>query len=179
MKLTAAVALAVATLVAGLVLYPAAHLRAQWIPAFPSTPPYVTFGMVGIIAGEQARLNALLLPTGGPLIAGGSCQVTFTFLNDQGTTLASATMPVTQNQAAEFVYPALPLPLPTSATTRSEIRGTVQVAFTVTPASPVAAGPTCAVVPTMEIVNPTTGQTELLLENPHTLPEAIPLTAMP
>ena len=174
MKLTAAASVAVASLVAGLVIYPAAHLRAQFAPLLPATPPYVTFGMVGIIDGQSARLNALLLPTGGPLVAGGSCQVTFTFLNDQGATIASATMPATQNQAVHFDFP----PLPTAATTRTEIRGTVQVAFTVTSGSTVAAGPSCAVVPTMEIFNPTTGQTELVLENPHSLPEAIPLAVM-
>jgi hypothetical protein len=171
MKRTLAIALAIAFLAAGLVVYPAAHLRAQFAPFLPSTPPYVTFGMVGIIDGQTARLNALLLPTGGPLVAGGSCQVTFTFLNDQGATIASATMPATQNQAVHFDVP----PLPTAATTRTEIRGTVQVAFTVTPGSTAAAGPSCAVVPTMEVFNPTTGQTELVLENPHSLPEAIPL----
>jgi len=175
MKLASTVALAAVSLVAGLVIYPAAHLRAQFIPFLPSTPPYVTFGIVGIIDGQQARLNALLLPTGGPLVAGGSCQVTFTFLNEQGATIASATMPATQNQSVHFDVP----PLPTVATTRTEIRGTVQVAFTVTPGSTVAAGPACAVVPTMEIFNPTTGQTELVLENPHSLPEAIPLAVMP
>jgi hypothetical protein len=31
----------------------------------------------------------------------------------------------------------------------------------------------------MEIVNPTTGQTALVLENTHPLPEVLPLTAMP
>jgi hypothetical protein len=175
MKLTSAVALAVASLVAGLVIYPAAHLHAQLIPILPSFRPHVTFGMVGIIDGQMARLNALLLPAGGPLVAGGSCQVTFTFLNEQGATLASATMPATQNQAVHFDFP----PLPTAATTRTGIRGTVQVAFTVTPGSTAAAGPFCAVVPTMEIFNPTTGQTALVLENARPLPEVIPLGVMP
>lgn len=176
MKRTFAVALAAVSLAGVIVIYPTAHLRAQFAPFLPSTPPYVTFGMVGIIDGQTARLNALLLPTGGPLVAGGSCQVTFTFLNDQGATIASATMPATQNQAVHFDIP----PLPTAATTRTEIRGTVQVAFTVTPGSTaMAAGPSCAVVPTMEIFNPITGQTDLVLENPHSLPEAIPLAVMP
>jgi hypothetical protein len=176
MKLTSVVALAIVLLVAGLVIYPATHLRAQ--PASLSSSQYLTFGMVGIIPGQQARLNALLLPTGGPIIAGGSCEVTFTILSDQGATLASATMPVTQNQSVQFDYPALPLPIPTSGTMRTEIRGTVQVAFTMTPGSTAAAGPSCDVVPTMEIVNPTTGQTELVLENTRPIPEVIPLTAM-
>ena len=176
MKLASTVALAAVSLVAGLVIYPAAHLRAQIVPFFPFSSPNVTFGMVGIIAGQSARLNALLLPTGGPLIAGGSCQVTFTFLSEQGATIASATMPASQNQAVHFDFP----PLPTAATTRTEIRGTVRAAFTVTPGTTaVAAGPVCAIVPTMEIFNPTTGQTLLVLENPHQLPEVVPLAVMP
>ena len=174
MKRTFAVALVFGCLFAALVFYPATHLRAQFSPLLPSTPPYVTFGMVGIIDGQSARLNALLLPTGGPLVAGGSCQVTFTFLNDQGATIASATMPATQNQAVHFDFP----PLPTAATTRTEIRGTVQVAFTVTPGSTAAAGRACAIIPTMEVFNATTGQTDLVLENPHALPEVIPLAVM-
>jgi hypothetical protein len=175
MKLASTAALAAVSLVAGLVIYPAAHLRAQIFPFFPFSSPNVTFGMVGIIAGQSARLNALLLPTGGPLVAGGSCQVTFTFLNDQGATIASATMSASQNQAVHFDFP----PLPTAATTRTEIRGTVQAAFTVTPGSTAVAGPACAIVPTMEIFNPTTGQTLLVLDNPHQIPEVIPLAVMP
>lgn len=175
MKLTFTIALAAVSLVAGLVSYPAAHLRAQFIPALPSTPPYVTFGMVGITYSQSARLNALLLPTGGPVVAG-SCQVTFTYLNDQGGTIASTTMPVTQGQAVHFDYP--PLPVPIGGTTRTQIRGTVQAAFVSPSGSPVPAAPSCAVVPTMEIYNLATGQTTLVLENTHALPEVIPLTAM-
>jgi len=176
MKLTSTLALAAVSLAAGLILYPATHLRAQLLPFRAPTQPYVTFGMVGIIDGQSARLNALLLPTGGPLVAGGSCQVTFTFLNEQGATLASATMPATQNQAVHFDFP----PLPTAANTRTEIRGTVQVVFTVTPGSTgVAAGPVCSIVPTMEIFNPTTGQTEQVLENTHPLSEVLPLAVTP
>lgn len=176
MKLASTLALAAVSLAAGLIIYPVSHLRAQLLPFLPATPPYVTFGMVGIIDGQLARLNALLLPTGGPLVAGGSCQVTFTFLNEQGATLASATMPATQNQSVHFDFPPLPVP----ATTRTEIRGTVQAAFTVTPGlTGVAAGPVCAIVPTMEIFNPTTGQTLLLLECAHSLPQIIPLAVMP
>ena len=175
MKLTFSIALAAVSLAAGLVLYPAAHLRAQRTPIFSSTPPYVTFGMVSMTYSQSARLNALLLPMGGPIVAG-SCQVTFAFLNDQGGTIASATMPITQNQAVHFNYP--PLPVPIGGNTSNEIRGTVQTSFVSTSGSPVPAAPSCAVVPTMEIYDLTTGQTTLLLENTHALPEVIPLTAM-
>ena len=175
MKRTYAVTLAAACLVAGLVIYPAAHLRAQFTPIFPSTPQYVTFGMVSMTYSQSARLNALLLPMGGPVVAG-SCQVTFTFLNDQGGAIASATMPITQNQAVHFNYP--PLPVPIGGNTSNEIRGTVQTSFVSTSGSPVPAAPSCAVVSTMEIYDLTTGQTTLLLENTHALPEVLPLTAM-
>ncbi len=175
MKLTLAVALAVASLVAGLVLYPAAHLRAQLGPGFLSSSQYVTFGMVGMAEGQSARLNAFLIPTGGPLVAGGSCQVTFTFLNDQGATLARTTLPVNQDQAVHFDYPTLPA----AAAASVEIRGTVQVAFTVTPGSTSAGSPSCSVVPTMEIFSPSNGQTALVLENPRAVPQVIPLVVTP
>ncbi len=172
MKLTFAVALAIASLVAGLVLYPATHLRAQ--PAFLSSSQYVTLGMVGMVEGQSSRLNALLIPTGGPLVAGGSCQVTFTFLNDQGATLATTTLPVTQDHAVHFDYP-----VPPGAPAPLEIHGTVQVAFTVTPGSTAAGSPSCSVVPTMEVFNSDNGQTALVLENPRALPQVVPLLVTP
>ena len=171
MKLSSAVALCLATVVAGLLLYPAAHLRAQKIPAIPVPfPSFNTFGMVGVTQGQSARLNALLLPTGGPILAGSSCQVTFTFLDDQGATLASATMPVNQNQAVHFDYPALP-----AAGARMEIRGTVQTSFVNMSASPVAFGGFCIVVPSMEVFNSTNGQTLLWLDTVHPYPAVLPL----
>ena len=168
MKLTLVVALAIVSLVAGLVLYPAAHLRAE--PALLSSSQYVTLGMVGMVEGQSARLNALLIPTGGPLVAGGSCQVTFTFLNDQGTTLATTTLLVNQNQAVHSDYP-----VPPGAAAPTEIHGTVQVAFTITPGSATAGSPSCSIVPTMEIFNSSNGQTTLVLENPRSMPQVIPL----
>src|ERR1035438_9120243 len=110
MKPVLAVLMAVVVLSVVSVLNPIGHLRAQAtapeVPAPGLTPQYVTLGMVGLAVGEAARLNALLLPVGGPIIAGGSCQVTFAFLDDQGKTLASRTLPVNQNQAVHFDYPA-------------------------------------------------------------------------
>ncbi len=173
MKLASVVILSAVCLAVVLVLYPAAHLRAQYIQL--ASPQYVTFGMIGITEGQLARLNALLLPMGGPVVAG-SCQVTFTYINDQGTTLASTTLPLTQNQAVHFDYPALPVPIGGAA--RTQIRGTVQTSFVSTSGSPVPAAPSCSVVPTMEIYNVTTSQTAVVLETTHALPEVIPLTAM-
>ncbi len=169
MKLTSVVTLAAASLVAGLAVYPAAHLHAQ--PAFLSSSKYVTLGMVGMVEGQSARLNALL---GGPLVPGGSCQVTFTFLNDQGTALASTVLPVSQNQAVHFDYP-----VPPGAAVPLEIHGTVQVAFTITPGSTTAGSPSCSVVPTMEVFNSSNGQTALVLENPRAVPQVLPLFATP
>ncbi len=174
MKLTYVITVSAASLVtAGLILYPAAHLRAQIISL--ASPQYVTFGMVGITYSQSAVLSALLLPMGGPVVAG-SCQVTFTYLNEQGGTIASTTLPLTQNQAVHFNYP--PLPVPIGGNTRTQIRGTVQTVFVNPSGSPVPAAPSCAVVPTMEIYNLSTGQTTLILENTRVLPEVLPLTAM-
>jgi len=170
MKLVFTVAFATVCLLAGLVFSSVPYANAQMLPGLRS--PYVTFGMVSLAAGQSARINAYLLPMGGPIIAGASCQVTFSIVNDQGATVAANTVPVNPNQAVHFDYPA---PLATSV----EIRGTVRTAFSDPSASPVAVNRTCVVIPTMEIIEQSTGRTALLLENTHPLPEVLPLSVTP
>jgi hypothetical protein len=162
------VILALAFLAAGLTIHPGAHLRAQSSPPAGSSQQTVTFGMVGLGQGQWARLNALLLPVGGPMRVG-ACEVTFTFLNDQGITLASSTVPVNQNQAIHFEYAAPP----SAGKAPSEIRGTVGVAFNAT-ASGAVAGGSCQAFPTMEIGNGS-GQTQIVLENTQGLASILPM----
>jgi hypothetical protein len=171
MKLAFGVLLLLAAIAAFFMLSPGGRLHAQLIPAvFQLGPQSLTFGMVGMANGQSARINALELPGGGPLVQGGSCQVTFTFYDDQGNNLATKTLPAVQNQSIHLDY------TPTS-TTPLEIRGTVQAMFTVTPGASTAAPSSCSVVPTMEIYDSTSGQTMLLLETTRALPQAIALTA--
>ena len=175
MKVALGVLLAAVTLMVASVLNPIGRLRAQpLIPAPGLASQFVTLGMVGMAAGQTARLNALLLPVGGPIIAGGSCQVTLAFLDDQGDTLASTTLPMNQNQAVHFDYPAPP----SVSTSSVEIRGTVYSAFTIKGGAVASVAGSCPVVPSMEIYN-ANGQTTVALTQTHALPQVVPLTAAP
>lgn len=154
-------------------VFAAFRLRAQSIPIVIINQQLSTFGMVGLATGQTARLNAFALPQGGPIIAGG-CQVTFTFYDDQGTSLKSATLPVVPGQAVHY-------DLPSTATSTSvppgpqEIRGTVRTNFTPpTPTPGPAIGAFCSVLPTMEIFN-SSGQVTAVLELSHGLPSVVPL----
>jgi len=87
---------------------------------------YVTFGMVGLSTGQTARLNVLALPVGGPIIAGGSCQVTFDFYNEAGKMVKSGTATVAQGRRSiSTCYGRRS----STAWRRTEIRGTVRTAF--------------------------------------------------
>jgi len=178
MKLIFCVVLTAVALATIFLPFPAAYVRAQSTsPVILAFPQLVTFGIIGIAAGQTARLNALSLPTGGPIIAGGSCQVTMAFLDDKGDTLATHTQAVTQGQAVHFDLPTTP----TSTTASAgpvEIRGTVSASFTVTGGTPTVSTFSCSVLPTMEIYNQDTGRTAAVLENSRSLATVLPLAVL-
>ena len=147
---------------------------------------YVTFGMVGLSTGQTARLNVFALPVGGPIIAGGSCQVTFDFYNEAGKMVKTGTATVAQGAAIHFDMLRTEVD---SLAGRSEIRGTVRTAFVnpsavpmptpgtpgtpLTPITPVYGF--CSVLPTLEIFDSTSGQTTVVLQQTTALPLVIPL----
>jgi len=156
------------------------HLGAQSTPApiptpvppfFPQFPQYLTFGMVGIAPGETARLNALELP-GFSNAAQPPCNVTLSFVDDQGNTLKTASMNALQGQAAHLDLAQGEI---NSATGRVQIRGTVQTTFSGGPLIPVGFG--CSVMPTLEIFDDATGVTTTVLESARSVPTVIPLAA--
>jgi len=140
-----------------------------------ASPQYVTFGMVGLGAGQTARLNALSLPVGGPIIAGGSCQVTFDFYNEAGKSVKTGTATVAQGASVHFDM------LRTEVDTtsgRSEIRGTVRAAFVSSSAvgTPITAvSGVCSVLPTLEIFDTSSGQTTVVLQQTTALSLVTPL----
>ncbi len=151
-------------------------------PLMPATPvPQLsTFGLIGLAPNQTARLNALGMPMGGPIIANVSCQVTLTFVDDQGNSLKTATQTVISGKST-------PLDLSfseimTATTSRAEIRGTVQTGFVVNnqgtggplPAPVVGTG-SCSVLPTLEIFDQANGRTTVLLNTPQALPAILPL----
>ncbi|MGB7718725.1 MAG: hypothetical protein WBL65_02425 [Bryobacteraceae bacterium] len=143
-----------------------------------ASPQYVTFGMVGLGTGQTARLNAFSLPVGGPIIAGGSCQVTFAFYNEAGKSVKTGTATVAQGASVHFDMQRTDIDTTSGL---SEIRGTVRAAFvsssavgtTVTPGTPVSG--VCSVLPTMEIFDSLSGQTTVVLQQTTALSLVTPL----
>jgi hypothetical protein len=144
-------------------------VRAGAQPAIlASNPQYVTFGMVGLGSGQTARLNALALPVGGPIIAGASCQVTFDFYDATGKSLGTSTATVAQGAAVHD-------DLAGTSADRAEIRGTVRAALVTSPAAGTPVSGSCPVLPTMEIFDTSTGQTTVMLQQTTALSLVTPL----
>ena len=139
--------------------------------AIVASPQFVTFGMVSLGTGQTARLNAFALPTGGPIIAGASCQVTFDFYDAAGKILKTSTVPVAQGAAVHYDLPRTDIDVQTD---HREIRGALRAAFV----SPFAVGTPvsafCSILPTLEIFD-SAGQTMVVLEQPRALPLVTPL----
>ena len=153
-------------------------VQAQRLPANAATASlaassYITFGMAGIAAGETARVNALNVSApGGPIIAGSSCQVTVTFLDESGKTLAASTQAVSQGQAVHF---DLTRSQADAGADPVEIRATVMASFVVSSTVSATAAASCSVLPTMDIFDQGTGRTVTHLETTHAFPTVTPL----
>ena len=173
-------------LIAALAAFAPVRAGAQPAIMIGGASQYATFGMVGLSTGQTARLNVFALPVGGPIIAGGSCQVTFDFYNEAGKMVKSGTATVAQGAAAHFDMLRTEVD---SLAGRSEIRGTVRTAFVnpsavpmptpgtpgtpLTPITPVYGF--CSVLPTLEIFDSTSGQTTVVLQQTTALSLVIPL----
>src|SRR5215831_14933092 len=139
------------------------------VPNIPAFPQLVTFGMTGLANDQTARVNALGLPVGGPIIANAVCQVTMQFLDEQGKTLASSTQPVIQGQSAHFDLRRADID---AAADRREIRATVRTNFVTPTATPVAFG--CSVLPTLEVFNQDTGRAMTMITQTQSLSLIVP-----
>jgi hypothetical protein len=136
-------------------------------------PQLATFGMIGLAAGQTARVNALGFPMGGPIINGSACTVTLTFLDDAGKSLGTSTQPVVGGAAVHFDLKRTDID---AATDRRQIRATVRANFALPPGieSPVAFG-FCSVKPTLEIFDNENGRTMAVLADTTSLPLILPL----
>jgi hypothetical protein len=173
------IALGIPALVVAPAFFSSGALYAQTsAPNIPvNAPGYATFGMIGLAPGQTARVNALGLPLGGPIIANGACTVTITFLDDQGKSLATSTQPVSGGQAVHFDLPRVAID---SLVDRREIRATIRTSFvfpSTTPVPTIAEGQ-CAVKPTLEIFNED-GRTTAIIGGTTALPLVVPLVALP
>ena len=147
---------------------------------YPFFPQVLTLGMVGLAPGQTARLYALNLPGCCALarptqIQPVPCNMTLSFMDDQGATLKTAAMNIDSGKA---VHLDLAHDDVTHDSSRLQIRGVVLQTVTVpppitTPGLPVAFG--CSVAPTLEIFDSATGVTTVVLESAKGLPTILPL----
>ena len=120
--------------------------------------------IVGIAAGQTAKLNVLYPAVPAPLLQA-MCSVTLSIVDDQGTVLKTQDVQLLGGKSASI-----------SLSADTELSGhAAQIhALTVTP--PVSgAGGYCTILPSLDIVDNTTGKTLLHLETVITYP--VPVAA--
>jgi hypothetical protein len=142
-------------------------------------PQVQTLGMVGLTAGQTARLNVLnpgVLP---PLATGAICSAQVTFLASRGSVLKTSPILVAPGQSVPF-----DLNRDTDVTStdqRVQIRATLQIPLP----SPIFASPVqlfgCPLIPTLEIFNNDTGRTQVVMTGVQSVigPLPLPLSAAP
>jgi len=161
------------------------HVHAQTsTPVFyPFGPQVLTLGMVGLAPGQIARLNALNLPGCCALadrptqIPSVPCNMTLSFMDDQGATLKTATTNIDSGKA---VHLDLAHDDVTRDSSRLQIRGVILHVITppgppVTPGVPIPFG--CSVAPTLEIFDSATGITTAVIESAKGVPAILLLGA--
>lgn len=139
----------------------------------PSSPVAVasteTSGMIGITAGQTARLNSLNPGVPAPFATGALCYVQVSFQDDQGNVLKTAQVTVAPGKS-------MPVDLPMANPGRTEIRAIITFTQPTPLANPTAV-PTsraalampfvCPLVPTLEIFDTTTSATLAVLTEFH------------
>jgi hypothetical protein len=136
-------------------------------------PQVQTFGMVGLTAGQTARLNVLnpgVLP---PLATGAICSAQVSFLDSKGNVLKTAPLLIAPGQSVPF---DLNRDTDVTATDqRMQIRATLQIPLP----SPMFANPVqlygCPLIPTLEIFNNDTGRTQVLMTDTRSVFGPVPL----
>lgn len=124
----------------------------------------ISSGMVGLAAGQTARLNAYHPAPPAPLATGAVCNAQVSFIDDQGTVLKTAPISVIPGKSvAVDLNPATDLTAPAS---RIQIRAAITFP---PPASNPMSGTMfmpimgCSLVPTLEIFDDATLKTQVLV----------------
>jgi hypothetical protein len=161
-----------------LILFGMAALGAAQPTSFPWFFPQVqTSGMVGLTAGQTARLNVLNPGMPGPPVAVGTvCSTQLSFLNDQGVVLKTVTVDVAPGKSVPFDLDR-DTDLASVTDKRVELRAVIQVP-PLNPVATVLPQPImCTLVPTLEVFNNDTGKTQLIMAqfNGSFLPGPLPV----
>lgn len=148
-----------------LVLFVTGMAAAQMTSPPASFTQVESSGIVGITGGQTARLNVLNLSSTILNGAGTSCTAQVTFLDDQDTTLKTASVTVDPGKS-------MPVDYPSTASVRQQIRVTIGISRpNVTapmPGMPVAVPVSyCSLVPTLEIFDNSTSKTTFVVSDFH------------
>ena len=154
----------------------AAAAGAQVLPVPFGGLSIQTFGMVGIAEGQTARLNVLSPGVQAPAATGILCSALLTFLDDQGSTLKSATVTVAPGKSALLDLDA-DTDLKLMMDQRKQIRATIQIPPALPPAGtqPVF----CNLFPTLEIFDRVTGKTQIIVVETQSIPRIVAVTPRP
>jgi len=127
-----------------------------------------TFGMIGVTAGQVARLSVVNSAVGPAGQA--SCTIDLTFLDSDGKILKTARFALAPQKAAQLDLERRDLP---DAVGRIQIRG--GIAETVSPsAGLISPGSACAPVTTLEVFDSDSGKTSFILTDPKMVPLGAP-----
>jgi hypothetical protein len=162
------------TCVYGLLIFGlAGAAAAQTSSASDVTPTFRTSGMVGLAAGQIARLNVLNPGTEGPIIAGANCAAQLSFVNAAGVVVKTAPVNVMPGQSTPFdLY--RDVDLASVAGLRVEIRATIQAPGAMPTAASTSTAATCRLIPTLEVFDEATGRTQFIDTRFHRNPPPTP-----
>ena len=119
-------------------------------------------GMVGIVEGQIARLNVLNPGVVAPAVV---CPAALKFLDSQGALLKSTTVTVLPGKSASFdLFGDVDLAL--VGDDRREIRSTITIPPVVPPPGPADPQP-CALIGTLEVIDRSSGKTQVVLGGMH------------
>ena len=139
--------------------------------AQPSSEPGVGFAMVGIAAGQSARVNALNMGSRSST-QNSSCSVTLQFLDTQGQVLKQTVVTLRPGKSASLDLSHDQLP---GDDLRAEIRTVLLFGYSggAPPGPEILQQFDCNIVPSLEVYDNDTGRTSFVLTDakPLTLPD--------
>lgn len=136
----------------------------------PATPAQVdrTSGMIGIVEGQFARLNALNPGVAAPAV-GVVCSAALQFWDGQGKLLKSATVSVVPGKSTSLdLFGDKDLAL--LGDDRREIRATITIPPVLPPPSATPPSAPCNLIGTLEIVDTPSGRTQEVIGVVHPVP---------
>jgi hypothetical protein len=134
---------------------------AQTSSAAAVAPAFRTSGMVGLTAGQTARLNVLNPGTEGPIIAGANCAAQLSFVNAAGVVVKTAPVNVMPGQSVPFDLNR-DVDLASVTDLRAQVRATIQAPGATPSATAATTATTCRLIPTLEVFNNDTGRTQFI-----------------